>query len=184
MMAALRRLRRPDRNAAFVPGRLTSSSFASERVSSAIARVSPSTEATSRGGELIEALGHLGRTLRRAPFRGAAADQLGDRGVLAAAGIGLDPVPRGDRPGQLIVAGARVPVVVTGPLGELAQDQASRRGIERLTGPEPRSPAGVHAGKDPVDPGIPGPRRPQPSAVPAARAAVRPSRPVTAASRS
>ena len=47
MIIALRRLTIPDRNAALVPGRLTSSSWASDTMSPAAARDSPSTEASS-----------------------------------------------------------------------------------------------------------------------------------------
>ncbi len=47
MIIALRRLRIPDRNAALVPGRLTSSSWASDTISPAPVRVSPSAEASS-----------------------------------------------------------------------------------------------------------------------------------------
>jgi hypothetical protein len=46
-MAALRSPAIPARNAALVPGRLTSSSWASDSMSPATARVSPSTAASS-----------------------------------------------------------------------------------------------------------------------------------------
>jgi hypothetical protein len=57
MIIALRRLTIPARNAAWVPGRLTASSRASDTMSSAAVRVSPSAAASSRGTNSSDASG-------------------------------------------------------------------------------------------------------------------------------
>ncbi len=59
--------------------------------------------------------------------------------------MGLDPVPPGDHPGQLVIGGTRVPVILPGRLlQELGQREAPGRDIQRLAGREPRRPAGIH----------------------------------------
>jgi hypothetical protein len=68
-------------------------------------------------GELIPGRRHLRLALERAARVRAAADQLGDGGVLAGGHVSLGPVPGADRPDQLIVAGAGVPVAGPGRVG-------------------------------------------------------------------
>ena len=70
MIIALRWLRIPARNAALVPGRLTSSSWASDTMSPAAARDSPSTEASSCGTNSSEASGICAGPATTAPGAG------------------------------------------------------------------------------------------------------------------
>ena len=95
--------------------------------------------------ELITGPGHLRRPRHHSARRGTAPDQLRDRGVLTAADVGLNPVPRADHPGQLVIGRARVPVIIPGRhLRELAQRQAAGRHVQRLPRREPRRPAREH----------------------------------------
>jgi hypothetical protein len=58
--------------------------------------------------------------MRRASLGGAAADHLGHCGMLAAADVGFDSLPRRDHPEHLIIGGARIPVIGPGGFfGEL-----------------------------------------------------------------
>ena len=77
MIIALRRLKIPDRNAALVPGRLISSSWASDTISPAAARDSPSTEASSWTTNSSQAPG-----IRAAPW--TAAPRAGRRRISSA----------------------------------------------------------------------------------------------------
>ena len=137
MIRALYSVTIPDRNAALVPGSLTSKAF----------------------GQVQHLIGaYLGQAQRRdqlaageliPPLRTrTAADQLPDRGMLTGARVRLDPVPRADGPDQFIVGGARVPVPVPGGvIGEQAQAGAAGGDVQRLAGGEPGGRAGVLAGE-------------------------------------
>jgi len=101
-------------------------------------------------------LRHLRRALHRGPGGRTAADQLGDRGMLACAGIYLNPVPRTDGAQQLIVGGAGIRVLVPGRIFQKrGQHRAARRGIQGLASGEPGRRARVLAGEGLRRPGHP-----------------------------
>ncbi len=132
-----------------------------------------------RGGELIPSLGHLRRARHDGAGSGAAADQLGDRGVFTGTGIGLHAVLRADHADQFIVRRADVTVVVTGRvLQERPQRRAAGRDVEGLAGGEPgrrarmltrvglrgpghpgATPAGHHGAQGAQQPGLAPPGR-------------------------
>jgi long-subunit acyl-CoA synthetase (AMP-forming) len=75
--------------------------------------------------------------------------------MLARGGVRLDPVPGADRPGQLVVGGAVVAVILAGGLGgEPGQRGTPRHDIQAQPGGEARRPATVLPGHRPRRPGL------------------------------
>ncbi len=107
-------------------------------------------------GELIPHRRHPPRPLQPAARRRPAADELRHRRMLARRRMGLHPVPPADHAQQLIIGRPGAGIILPGGfLGELAQRQAARRGIQRHHGREPRRPADILTREAPGRPGHP-----------------------------
>jgi len=122
-------------------------------------------------GELVPPGRHLSRARRATARPGTPADQLRDRRVLAGAGVRLDAVPGADHPGDFIVGGAVVPVILAGgPGGEPGQRPAPRHHIKQHPGGEPGRPAEVLPGRPPGGSGLARAAPPQGDRLPAGQA--------------
>jgi hypothetical protein len=87
--------------------------------------------------------------------------------------VRLQPVPRAQHPGQLIIAGALVPVIRPGGrIGEQRQIRAPRQHIQHQPVPNAAARLPDSPGKTPAEPGWPGPRRPPSAAIAASAPAV------------
>ena len=184
MIIALRWLRIPDRNAVFVPGRLTSSSCASERMSSAIPRDSPSTAPSSRGVNSSNPSGiwpgpagtHPSAGRRRISSATAACLRLLTYAPTRSHAAIAPSNSSSEAPGYR----SSSPAASSANWASVRHPDATSSGLPDAN---PDARLAYTPGKLSADPGIPGPRRPVAVAASAAIAAVRPSPAMTAAIR-